>query len=183
MVLCRFAICQDPAAPWLITSTTAAPSMPGLLTKEQRLGQALDEARDADLVHHLGDLARATVAEALADAGIGVDHRFGLGVIGLGAAAHHRKRAVFGPRLPARDRRVDEAEAEFGGLGRQLARHLGRDGGVIDEDRALGHAGKGAIRPEADRAQVIVIADTGHHESGTLRRLGGRGRRPCRHAP
>ena len=47
---------------------------------------------------------------------------------------------------------------------------------MIDEDRALAHAGEGAVRPERDLAQVVVVADAGHDE--ILTRGGGlRGRR------
>ena len=48
---------------------------------------------------------------------------------------------------------------------------------MIDEGRALLHAGEGAVGAERDRAQVVVVADAAHHEilalGGGLRRRGG----------
>src|SRR5258708_4064188 len=52
----------------------------------------------------------------------------------------------------------------------KLARDLGRCRGVIDEYCASGNAVKGAICPERDLAQVMVVADAGHDEILTLRR-------------
>ena len=52
---------------------------------------------------------------------------------------------------------------------------------MVDEDRARLHAGEGAVGPERDRAQVVVVADAGEHEVAPGRRL-ARGRRaapPC----
>ena len=46
---------------------------------------------------------------------------------------------------------------------------------MIDQHRAFCHSSKRAVRAECDGAQVIVIADAGKDEIGTLRRL-GRGR-------
>ena len=59
MVLPRFSICQEPAAPLEITSSTASMSRPALLAEMDALGEALHETGDADLVDHLGELARA----------------------------------------------------------------------------------------------------------------------------
>ena len=48
---------------------------------------------------------------------------------------------------------------------------------MVDEGRALLHAGEGAVSADRDRAQVIVVADAAHHEilafGGGLRRRGG----------
>ncbi len=48
---------------------------------------------------------------------------------------------------------------------------------MVDEGRAFFHAGERAVGAKRDRAQVIVVADTGHHEilalGGGLRRRGG----------
>jgi 3-hydroxyisobutyrate dehydrogenase len=82
-----------------------------------------------------------------------------------------------GASLTAGHRRVDEGEPALLGLGVELARNLGRGGGVVDEDRALAHAGEGAVGPERHFAQVVVVADAAHDEvlavRGFLRRLGG----------
>ncbi|MPL79213.1 hypothetical protein SDC9_25088 [bioreactor metagenome] len=147
---------------------------PGLLGEMQRLGEPLHQPRDGDLVAHLGQLAGAGLAHPPAGLGIGRNHRLGRGIIRLGAAAHHRQHAVLGPRLPARDRRVDKAKAHLSGQRRQFARDLGRHRGVVDEDRVRPHAGESALVAETDGAQVVVIADAGHDEIGAR---GGRGRR------
>ena len=57
----------------------------------------------------------------------------------------------------------------------QFARDVGRGGGVVDEDRAALHAGEGAVGPERDRAQIVVVADAGEDEIAALG--GGAGRR------
>src|SRR5690606_4648605 len=134
---------------------------PGLFGEVEAFGEALDEAGDADLVYHLGKLAGARGAEAAADAGIGRDHRLGAGIVRFRAAAHDREDAVLRPRLAAGDGRIDEADR--GGRRRrgEFAGDRGRDRGVIDEDRARGHAPEGAFGAGAYGAQVIVIADAG----------------------
>ena len=76
------------------------------------------------------------------------------------------------PGLAARDRRVDEAARPCRQPPPQLARStLRRDRGVVDEDRARADPGEGAVVAEADRAQIVVVADAGHHEGRALRRL------------
>ena len=51
---------------------------PGFLREMQAFGEALDEAGDADLVDHLGELAGARCAQQVAGARVGGDHLFGL---------------------------------------------------------------------------------------------------------
>jgi hypothetical protein len=53
------------------------------------------------------------------------------------------------------------------GRGVQLARHLGRGRGVVDEDGARRHAGQGTVRAQHDGPQVVVVADAGEHELGS----------------
>ena len=107
----------------------------------------------------------------LAHARIGGDHLLGA-AIGLGiAAAHHGEHAVLGAGLAAGDRRVDEIEAALLGFRMQLARDLGRGGGVVHEHRALLDAMEGAVRPERHLAQVIVVADAAHDEVLAFGRL------------
>ena len=45
---------------------------------------------------------------------------------------------------------------------------------MIDEHRALGHTGERTLRAHTDRAQIVIIAHTGHHEIRALGGLGGR---------
>ena len=130
----------------------------------QRLGEALHKAGDADLVDHLGELAGAGRAQQIAGACVGRDHLFGLRE-GLGvAAAHHREHAVLGAGLAAGDRRIDEVEAALFRFGVQFPRNRSRCRGVVDHDRAFAHACEHAVGTEHDFAQIVVIADAGHHE-------------------
>src|SRR6478752_1214145 len=82
--------------------------------------------------------------------------------------------------LAAGNGRVDEREASLLRLGVKLARDLGRRGRMVDEHRALLHAVEGAIGPERDFAQVVVVADAAHDEVLALgRRLGRRRAAPA----
>ena len=101
-----------------------------------RLGQALHQPGNADLVHHLGELARARRAEQLHRAGVAADHRLGLGE-GFGIAAdHHGEHAVLRAGLAAGDGRIEKMRAAAGGGIVKLAGDVGRGGGVVDEHRA-----------------------------------------------
>jgi hypothetical protein len=138
-------------------------SSPARWPKAMRLGQALHQAGDADLVDHLGQLARARWRRAACTARAeAMATRLGRWSKAAGvAAAHHGEQAVLGARLAARHRRVDEVQARALGRGVQLARDVGRGGGVVDEDGAGLHAGEGAVGAQRDAAQVIVVADAG----------------------
>ena len=50
---------------------------------------------------------------------------------------------------------------------------------MIDEDRARAHAGEGPVFAQADRPEVVVVADAGEHELAVLPGLP----RPRRAAP
>ena len=50
----------------------------------------------------------------------------------------------------------------------QLTRDRGRDRGVIYENTALGHRRKGAVWPQTDRPQIVIIADAGHDHLSSL---------------
>ncbi len=149
----------------------------GLHGEVQPFGKPLNRPGDANLVHHLGELPAAGRAHQIAGARIGGDHLLGLGERGLVAAAHHREHAVLGAGLAARNRRIDEIEAALFRFGVKLARDLGRSGGVVDHDGALGDPGEHAVVAEHDLAQIVVVADAGHDEilalGGLLRRRRG----------
>ena len=101
MVRQRFSICQDCAAPFEIVSITLGISRLARLAKCERLGEALDQAADADLVDHLGELAGARRPDQVDRSRIGFDHRLGFAEIGLVAACHDGEGAVFGAGLAA----------------------------------------------------------------------------------
>jgi hypothetical protein len=130
----------------------------------QRLGQALDDAGDAHLVHHLGDLARARRADQGDRLGVGVGHRLGPVERALLAAAHNRELAALGARLAARHRRIDEVDADLLCRRMQLAGDVGRSRGVVEQDRALRHAGEGAVVAQHHRAQMAVVADAAEYD-------------------
>ena len=113
IVLWRFSICQEPAAPLEITSIDLFNIEAGALAEMQRFGESLDEAGDADLVDHLGELAGACRTHQADHAGIGVDDRPGAFEDGLVAAAHDGQHAVFGAGLAAGDGRIDEIDSPF----------------------------------------------------------------------
>jgi hypothetical protein len=144
------------------------------LAKCDGFGEALDQPGDADLVDHLGELAGAGGAHQLAHAGKARDHRLDPGIGLRCAAAHHGQHAVLGAGLAAGDRGVDEAETGSRCRRVELARDIGRGGGVVDEDGALAHCGEGAVLGRRHRAQIVVIADASEHD---LLALGGLGRR------
>src|SRR6185369_11152593 len=84
---------------------------PGLLGEGDAFGKRLHEARDADLVHHLGELPRPALPEQRDRPPIGIHQRPGALEGLLLAAAHHRELAVLGAGLAAGNGRIDEADA------------------------------------------------------------------------
>ena len=54
---------------------------------------------------------------------------------------------------------------------RQFTRHLGRGGGVVDENRPFLHRFEGAVRTCRHRTQIVIIADAGKDEILALGRL------------
>ena len=141
------------------------------------LGEALHQARDADLVDHLGELAGAGGPEPLAHPRIGAgDDRLGALVGILVAAAHHGEHAVLGAGLSPGHRRIDEFEAGLFGGRIELAGDVGGGRGVIDKGRALLHARERAVGAECHAPQIVVVADAAHHEILAL----SRGLRGCR---
>ncbi len=148
-------ICHDCAAPEI-----------------EPLGEPLDDTDDADLIDHLGKLARAHGAHQGHRPGVTIDHRAGALEGRLVAADHDRQHAALGAALTARYRRIEEADAvPCPGL-RDLAGDAGGGGGVIDQDGALGQTGERPMGAEHDASEVVVIADA---DEGNLGAFGGGG--------
>ncbi len=147
---------------------------PGHLREVDRLGQALDDAGDADLVHHLGELARTRGAEQLHRARIAGDNKLGLGERLWVAAHHHREHAVLRTRLAAGNRGVEEMRGAGSGGGMKFAGNVSGGGRVVDEDRAGLEAQEGALVAGGDLAQIAVVAHAAEYEirvpRGLLRR-------------
>ncbi|MCY1532168.1 hypothetical protein D9M68_674220 [compost metagenome] len=146
------------------------------LSEMQRFGQSLDEAGDADLVDHLGQLTATGRPHQAHHAGVSLDHRFGTRIHIRLAAHHHRQRTILRAGLTAGYRRIEKTQLQLVGPGRQLAGDIGRGRGVIDQYGSRRHAGKGAVIAQHHAAQVMVIAHANHHQLGTLGRLARGGR-------
>jgi hypothetical protein len=63
-------------------------------------------------------------------------------------------------------------------LDRDLPGDPGRNGGMVDEGRAVADSGEDAGRPQHDIGQVIVVADTGQHHVRAFGCFGRAGRDP-----
>ena len=113
----------------------------GTTAEVQRLGQALDEARYADLVDHLGELPRSGATDEYGDLGVGVDDGLDAGVDVLVTTAHHCQLAVLGPSLATRNRSVDEPHSHHIRSSPDLTGHLGRGCGVVDQRGTGFHSG------------------------------------------
>ncbi|MNZ75670.1 hypothetical protein D3C78_941530 [compost metagenome] len=137
----------------------------------QCLGQTLQQAADADLVDHLGQLPAADVAHQAHHPCIGGDHRLGALEELLLAANHHREDSALGAGLAAGNRCIEKAQFAFGGQYRQFASDLRRSGGVVDQQAAWPHTREHAMFAEHHAAQVIVVAHATHHELRPLRRF------------
>jgi len=130
------------------------------------------QAGDADLVDHLGQLAGAHRTHQGDRPGIAPDRGLDTGEIVGFTADHHRQCAVLRAGLAAGHRGVEKSQATLARGGVELARDLGRSGGVVDERGALAHALERALLAEGDGAQIVVVADTGKHHLGAHRRAG-----------
>ena len=142
----------------------------GTLAEGNRLAQTLHQSGNANLVHHLGQLASATLAQACECFGKSHRHRLRPVKRGLITATHHGQHTVLRPGLATRYRRINEVQAHVFGRAVQLARHAGRGGGVIHKHAARLHTGKGAIDTQGDTTQVIVVAHAAKNEFSLLRR-------------
>ena len=159
-----------------MAASTFSPSRPAFCGEGETLGDRLHEAGDADLIHHLRELAGARRAKVDHGLRVAPQHGLGLGEV-LGVAAdHERELAVLGAGLAAGHRRVEEADAALLGGRVELARDRGRGGGVIHKHRAGLHAGERAVRSERHGFHVLVVPHAHHHEARALGGFARRGR-------
>ena len=98
---------------------------PGVLTKGDGFTQALNQAGNAYLVDHLGELASTTVAQMGESAG--KSHGDGLDKVkrGLLATTHDREHSVLCTCLASGHRGVNKLQPQFLRRSRQLASHIG----------------------------------------------------------
>ena len=143
---------------------------PGQLTKGNRLAQALHQASDANLIHHLGQLTGAAWSQQSKGPGKRHGHRLRSIEGCCVATAHHGQHAVLSARLAARNRCVDELQAERGASRIELTRDTGRGGRVVNQHGTRLHAGKGAVGAKRHAAQIFVVADTTKNKLGVLGR-------------
>ena len=164
IVLPRFSICHDCAAPLLITSSTRFGIEPRALREVDALGQRLHESGDADLVDHLRQLARrrcrpsasprARSARAPASAFAKTSASPPTMIVSLPFSA-----PAWPPDTGASRKSTPRAFAARV----HLARDFRRRGRVIDEDRA-----RASCPPSAslrDGAHVVVVADAHQHDA------------------
>src|SRR5262249_15145463 len=69
--------------------------------KVKRLGERFDQASDANLIDHLGELARACWADQVYRTRVGLDYRFCFSESFLVSPDHHRQRSGLRTRLAA----------------------------------------------------------------------------------
>ena len=139
----------------------------------QPLGQPLQHAGDANLIHHLGELAGTDTAHAPHSAGVAAKHWLG-GRERRGVATHHdRELAVLRARLATTHRRVEKPAATLRRGRRELLGEFRGRGGVIDEDGTGFQAGEHTVGRQRHAPHIGVIANAQAHDVGIG---GGRGR-------
>ena len=159
-----------------ITSTTPSHVEPCLLGEVHPLGQPLDDAGDAHLIHHLGELPSPHVAHQAHEASVAIDDAFGAGVGFLGTTHHHGELAVLRTGLTTAHRRIEEADAALASGSGHFLCHHSRRRGVIHQHGACLRARKDAAFANGDVAHVVVVADAHEDDLGSRCRFGGRGR-------
>ncbi len=102
-------------------------------------GQSLNETSNADLVDHLGKLARADRSHEADHTRISIDNWPGTLENGFRRADHYRENAVLGTGLTTGDGGVDEMKAALLCFDIQFTSNLRRGCCVVDEDRVLLH--------------------------------------------
>ena len=138
------------------------------LREVESLGEPLYQSGDADLIDHLGQLSGTDAAEQFAGARVTHDYRTRR-VESVGVPADHdREHTVLGTGLPSRYRRVEEGDLR---LSRNLARDIGRRGGVIDQNRAILATRQRTVVSVHHRTQIIVVADTHEDDVRAFRGL------------
>ena len=136
----------------------------------QCFGKSLDQACNADLVDHLGQLAGAGFAKPRLHAGEAFDQRRGPGDSFFITADHDGELTVFRSRLAAGYRRIDKRKSQAGCSFVQLTGNFCRSGGVIDKNRARFHVRESAFGADRDRPQVVIVTHATEHEVCALRR-------------
>ena len=79
-----------------------------------------------------------------------------------------------GAEIAAGDRGINEVLALSAGQSGEFACHIGRCGGVVDQNGPFFHAGQRAVCAQYDGTQVIVIAHAHEHQIGVAGRLAWR---------
>jgi hypothetical protein len=143
-------ICQLCAAPPETCLERLVRVQPRRLGEMDRLGEALDNSGDADLIDHLGELAVAGRADMDDSRPIGRHQRLRRRDRRLAAAAHDRKRAFLGAGLAARHRRVDDLRPRALAFLRQ--RRASRADAVVWSTKSA----PAAIAPNAPSEPVVT---------------------------
>ena len=174
MVLARFSICQDWAAPLEIISTSLAGSSPAFLAKFMPSARPWTRPAMQIWLTILVSWPAPTGAHQDAGPGVGIDHRLGAVEVGRLAADHDRELAVLGAGLAAGDRRVEEVAAPCPSPPRAISRATSAEAVVWSTKMAPLPCRRRRRRRPDDAAHVVVVADAGEDDLGALGRLGRR---------
>src|SRR5436190_226896 len=133
-------------------------------------GNALDGTGDANLIDHLGELARTGRSHEADHLGEAINDGFrrfeGIGI----AADHHAELSVFRAGLSAGYRGVEAANVFLLRRFVEFTRYRRGRRRVVDVDGARLHTGERAVGAEYNRPKVVVIADAREDE---VRPFGG----------
>ena len=133
-------------------------SRPAFLAKWMPSASPCTRPGDADLVDHLGELAGARAARSACTCAHRRRSPSRRGRNGSASPPHITVSTPFSaPAWPPDTGASTKSKPRFFALGVELARDLGRGGGVIDEHRALLHAGEGAVCAERTSRRSLSL--------------------------
>ena len=148
----------------------------GRFAEVDRLGEALNQPCNRDLIDHLGELAGTRRPDPVHHLGKMRNDRLGPLKRCFIAAGHDGKLAIFSPRLPPRNGCVQKMKSSRCSCCSQLSGNISRSRCIVHENRTLPHRSESPIGSDCDSAQIVIIANTAKHEVGIFsgRRWGQR---------
>ena len=149
----------------------------GALCEVQSLRQRLHQARNTDLVDHLGQLSGAGRPHKVDSRAVTLKKRMHAVVVHLATAHHDGQLAAFGASLASGYRRIQKRDISFAGRAVELTRQLGRGRSVIDVSCSRTQSGQDSFRPRGDFPHVLVTAHAAENELGMPHGLCGAGRK------
>ena len=174
IVLKRFSICHDCAAPFEMTPITCSTSRPAALAKWMPSASPCTKPAMQIWFTIFVELPRAGWSQPAHHLRERRDDRLGLLERAEVPSHHHRQLAVLRPGLTSGHRRIQARKASGLRGVVELARHDRRGRGVVDVHRAGPHPRERAVGPKRHPSKVVVVADAGEHVFRALGRgLGG----------